>query len=80
MTTDVHQQRMNRPRNSRSRRCDGCGVSLFDFESAWPDSSQPGGFKRVDRCIHCCVYGPPRRPQGSPPSSSIREVVGRGAP
>ncbi len=64
MTLDVHQQRMNQPRRG-SRRCDGCGVSLYDFESAWPAGA--GAYKRVDRCIHCCVYGPPRRPEGSPP-------------
>lgn len=79
MTTDVHQQRLNKPHPDKGRPCDGCGIALYEFESAWPDKTVAGGYKRVDRCIHCCLYGPPRRPAGSPPSST-REAVGRGAP
>ncbi|MFI4977515.1 MAG: hypothetical protein ACHQC8_02385 [Solirubrobacterales bacterium] len=65
MTTDVHQQRLNKARQG-DRICDGCGVALYEFESAWP-TGDLGHFKRVDRCLHCCIYGPPRRPVGSPP-------------
>ena len=77
MTTDVHQQRLNKARPDKGRRCDGCGISLYEFESAWPDKTATGGYKRVDRCIHCCIYGPPRRPEGSPPSGLA--AVGSGA-
>lgn len=77
MTTDVHQQRLDKPRQDKGRRCISCGVALYEFESARFDS-QAGRYDRVDVCIHCCIYGPPRRPEGSPPSSrSTREAAGR---
>lgn len=65
MTTDVHQQRMNETR-PRKRFCKSCGIGLWPAESA--EEVRPGVFTRVDRCIHCSVYGPPRRPQGAPPA------------
>ncbi len=64
MTTDVHQQRME-ARPFKGRRCSGCGVTLYEAESARQTKE---GFIRVDVCIHCETNGPPRRPQGSPPA------------
>lgn len=65
MPTDVHQQRLSaRKQQKDGRRCDSCGVWLWPSESAHVDSH--GAVRRIDRCLHCCVDGPPRRPQPAP--------------